>query len=235
MSLNDIVEKLQSSGSEQTRKILLRHGAKEPVLGVKVEELKSLLKGNKGNNDLAKELFATGIYDAMYLAGLMADGSQLTENEIDGWAKQAYGAGIGEYTIPWVATENSAGLVLALRWIDDQVEEVAVTGWSTLSAILSVWPNASVDLGLIETLLERVQKTIHQSVNRVRYAMNGFIIATGCYVPELMETALSIVAKIGKVTVDMNGTACKIPSAGDYILKVNKMGRTGQKKKTAKC
>ena len=43
--------------------------------------------------------------------------------------------------------------------------------------------------------------------------MNGFVIAVGVYISELTEKALRIAEKVGKVHVDMGGTACKVPSA----------------------
>jgi hypothetical protein len=47
--------------------------------------------------------------------------------------------------------------------------------------------------------------------------------------------ALQTAAKIGPVTVDMGGTACKVPSAAEYIQKVQKRGAIGKKRKTVKC
>jgi 3-methyladenine DNA glycosylase AlkD len=235
MKTSEILEKLQKAGSEQIKKILMKHGAKEPVFGVKVEDLKKILKGEKGNNQLAMELFNTGNYDAMYLAGLMADGAQMTAAEINRWAETAYGSGISEYTVPWVTSENKEGYSLAKKWIESASETVAVTGWCAFSNILSVWPDEVLDKDHLRSLLDRVGRDIHQSKNRVRYAMNGFIICAGSYVPGLKDHALSIAVKIGPVKVEMNGTACKVPLAADYIIKVNKLGRTGQKKKTAKC
>ena len=65
--------------------------------------------------------------------------------------------------------------------------------------------------------------------------MNGFVIAVGAYVKLLTEEALSAAKKIGAVSVDKNGTACKIPDAVEYIVKVKERGTLGKKKKTVKC
>jgi hypothetical protein len=235
MTALEIMVKLQLLGSLQTKKTLMKHGAKEPVFGVKIEELKKIRKTVKGNNPLAMELFRTGNYDAMYLAGLIADGAEMTKEEITGWADAAYGTAIGEYTVPWVATENKSGFELAESWIESENENIAATGWSTFSNIVSVWPDKELDHQDLKSLLNRVEREIHKAPNRVRYTMNGFIIATGCYVPALKDECLNISGRIGPVKVEMHGTACKVPSAADYINKVSKMGRTGQKRKTAKC
>ncbi|MFZ4522184.1 MAG: DNA alkylation repair protein [Bacteroidales bacterium] len=235
MNTPEIMDKLRLSGSEQTKKILLNHGAKEPLFGVKIEELKKIHKIEKGNNPLAMELFKTGNYDAMYLAGLIADGAKMTPDEITGWASTAYGSAISEYTVPWVATENAAGLDLALSWIESENVMIAVTGWSTISHIISVWPDDKLDLFRLRLLLQRAEKSIHTSPDRVRYAMNGFIISAGCYIAELMDECLETAERVGPVSVIKKGTSCKVPSVKDYILKVNKMGRTGQKRKNVKC
>ena len=87
----------------------------------------------------------------------------------------------------------------------------------------------------LKQLLARVEKTIHKAPNQVRYAMNGFVIALGCYVKALTEAALKTGEKIGTVTVDMGNTACKVPFAPDYIKKVQKRGTIGKKRKTARC
>jgi hypothetical protein len=65
--------------------------------------------------------------------------------------------------------------------------------------------------------------------------MNGFVIAVGTYVEPLTAFALEVGAKIGRVSVDMGGTACKVPFAPDYIKKVQQRGSIGKKRKTAKC
>ena len=80
-----------------------------------------------------------------------------------------------------------------------------------------------------------MQKTIHQQPNRVRSTMNGFVIAVGSYVKELTESALQTAAKIGEVSVDMGDTSCKVPSASEYIKKMQQRGSIGKKRKSAKC
>ena len=73
MTAQQVLAELQKLGSEQTKKTLLRHGAKEPLFGVKIGDTKPLQKKLRGDTDLALALFDTGNYDAMYLAGLVCD------------------------------------------------------------------------------------------------------------------------------------------------------------------
>ncbi|HTD40209.1 MAG TPA: hypothetical protein VK671_06280, partial [Mucilaginibacter sp.] len=83
--------------------------------------------------------------------------------------------------------------------------------------------------------LARVAKTIHTADNRVRSTMNGFLIAVGSYVASLTNEAIATAKSIGAVTVEKEGTACKVPDAVDYIMKAKDKGTLGKKKKTVKC
>ncbi len=65
--------------------------------------------------------------------------------------------------------------------------------------------------------------------------MNGFVISVGGYVKPLSAKAKSTAKKIGKVSVEMGETACKVPLAIDYIAKMESTGRAFKKRKTIKC
>jgi hypothetical protein len=65
--------------------------------------------------------------------------------------------------------------------------------------------------------------------------MNSFVIGVGCYVRDLTDFAVQIATEIGKVSVNMGATACKVPSATEYIEKVRARGTIGKKRATAKC
>ena len=125
-----VMQELKKKGSEQTRKIFLRHGASGDMYGVKVADLKVIAKSIKGNQDLACELYQTGNYDAQYLAGLVADGKQMTKKQLESWATSSAWQMISEYTVPWVAAESSHGRGLAMKWIKAKKETVASSGWS---------------------------------------------------------------------------------------------------------
>jgi hypothetical protein len=65
--------------------------------------------------------------------------------------------------------------------------------------------------------------------------MNGFVIAVGSYVPALAAKAKAVGKAVGHVEVDMGGTSCRVPDAVAYIEKVEKAGRQGKKRATARC
>jgi 3-methyladenine DNA glycosylase AlkD len=235
MNAKAIVDELKPLGKESYRKVLVNHGIKEPFFGVKIEDLKKIQKRIKKDYQLALDLYDTGVYDAMYLAGLIADDPKMTKKDLQRWAEKANCPMLSEYTVPWVAAESKHGRELALAWIESKKESVASSGWATLSSLVALKDDTALDLEELKELLLRVQQTIHGQPNRVRYVMNGFVIAVGAHVSALTALALEVAARIGKVSVDMDGTACKVPSAIDTIKKIEQRGAVGKKRKTAKC
>jgi 3-methyladenine DNA glycosylase AlkD len=235
MTVDDIMQELEACGSEQIKKILLKHGVREPLYGVKVEDLKRIQKKIKKDYELAKDLYKTGNADAMYLAGLIADDDKMTAEELDEWVRRATSANISEYTVPWVAGGSRYGMQLGMKWIAAPEEHIATAGWATLSGLVSVTPDEQLDLNTLQQLLTRIAQQIAASPNRVRYQMNNYIICVGAYVTSLTDDALATTAKVGKVNVEMNGTACKVPDAAEYIAKIAAKGNLGKKKKMLKC
>ena len=234
MTAKEVLAEIKPLGTEGYKKVLLKHGAKEPCFGVKIEELKKIQKRIKQDHRLALELYDTGVYDAMYLAGLIADDAQMTWADLHLWAEKAC-APLAGSTVAWVAAGSPHGWEAALERIDSQQDLIAVTGWATLSSLVSITEDAALDLAGLRRLLQRVARTIHAAPNAVRSPMNGFVIAVGSYVKELTPLAIETGEKIGPVTVDVGDTACKVPHASDYIRRVAQRGSIGKKRKTAKC
>jgi hypothetical protein len=237
LTVASTIAELKKKGSDKTRRIYAKHGMDpERVYGVSVADLKVIAKSARGQQALACELLSTGNMDAMYLGGMIADGSALTAADLNKWADSAAGLQmISEYTIPWLAVEHPQARTLALRWIDSDKGHIAAAGWCTYSGLLATQPDSALDLAEIQGLLDRVVKEVVAVPNRVRYCMNNFVIAVGGYVAPMLKQAKAAARKIGAVKVDVGDTACKVPQATAYIEKIESMGRVGKKRKTMRC
>ena len=235
MEINAVMSELAAKGSDQTKKTFLRHGAKEPLFGVKVGDLKLIQKKTKHDHALALQLFDTRNADAMYFAGLIAVPKLFEKSDLDRWANAADWYMISEYTVAWMAAESRFGWELGNEWILSDKENVATSGWSTLSNLVALKNDADLDIATLEHLLDEVAATIHAAPNRVRHTMNNFVISLGIYVSALTERCKTVGKHIGKVSVNMGDTACKVPMILEYIEKAEKMGCIGQKKKTVVC
>jgi len=234
-TLAEVMQELGSKGSPATKKTHVRHGAPEPLFGVKVGDLKPIQKRLKGQQKLALELYATKNSDAMYLAGLIADGSVMTRKQLDQWAKEATWHMIAGCTVPWVTAEHPESISIAMKWIDSPKELIATAGWSTLSSVVATKSDDELPIKELGLLLDRCIKTIQRSPNRVRYAMNNYVISVGTYIAPLADQAISTARKIGAVEVDMGDTECKIPDAESYIKKCRPGADVAPKRKTTRC
>jgi hypothetical protein len=65
--------------------------------------------------------------------------------------------------------------------------------------------------------------------------MNGLVISVGSNVKPILSSAKATAKRIGAVDVNVGDTACTVPLATEYIGKIEKANRVGQKRETAKC
>jgi 3-methyladenine DNA glycosylase AlkD len=235
MTLKQAMTELAAKGSEATKRVLVKHGAKEPFFGVKIADMKAIHKKLKGEQTLALELFATGNGDAQYLAGMIAEGKQMTAKQLQLWVDTASWDMISGTTVPWVASEHPEGFELAMKWIESKHEQVTRAGWNTLGALAATIPDTQLPVAKFGKLLDRVVKEMPKAADTVRYTMNHFIIACGSYIAALGDKAIATSRAVGKVDVDMGDTACKVPDAESYILKARRGAPVAPKRKTMRC
>jgi hypothetical protein len=236
----EIMAALEALGTEQTRRTFARHGCTGPQFGVKVADLKALIKANKDletNLALALALYDTGNSDARYLAGLVADPRRLDRETLQRWVEAADWSMIAEYTVPWNAAESAHGWDLGRAWIDDPGgrEMVQTAGWHTLSCLAALKPDDALDLVAWEGILRGVPERVGAAPNRARAGLVNFVIATAGGIAPLLPAAREVAAKLGRVAVDVGDTSCKIPVATEYIEKLVAGGYVGRKRKTVKC
>lgn len=226
---------LESKGSEQTRKIYSRHGAPANLFGVKVGDMKPIEKQEKNNHSLAQELYATENGDAQYLAGLIANPAEFSKEELEQWAKDATWYMVSEYAVAWNLAEHPNCPEIAREWIFSDDPKLQVVGWAGYAAFLGIKKSEGHDIAAVKELLDKAEKEIHDAENRVRYTMNGFIIAAAGAYPELTAHCKEIGDRVGQVKVDLGGTACKVPIIRPYVENMEKRNRIGKKKAKAKC
>src|SRR6476619_98427 len=90
MNAKEIMAEMKPLGSESYKKVIFNHGVKEPCFGVKIGDMQKIQKRIKKDYQLALDLFDTGVYDAMYLAGLIADDARMTKKDLQRWVETAW-------------------------------------------------------------------------------------------------------------------------------------------------
>lgn len=234
-TVDSIMKDLENLGTEQTRRTYMKHGAKEPLFGVTTGDLKPIAKKIKKNYELSIQLYETGNYDAMYLAGMIAEPLKMTKSDFEKWIEKAYCHGISDYTVSVTLAESPLAQEIADEWIKSDKELYMSAGWSCYCWLLGYKNDDIFDTQKIYDYLKYVEKNIHTSPNRVRYAMNNFIISVGVCFSPLHKEAMNVARNVGKVFVDMGNTNCKTPIATEYIQKAVDKNRIGFKRKKVRC
>lgn len=230
-----VMQELEALGKERIKKTYMSNGAQEPLFGVATGAMKPLAKQIKKNQPLAEQLYATGNYDAMYFAGIIADPMIMTEADFDRWMDRAYFYMLSDYVVAVTLAETEIAQAVADKWIASGEELKMSAGWSCYCWLLGNRADASFDTVKIESMLEQVKDTIHDSPERSKSAMNNFIYTVGVsYLPS-HDKAVEIAKAVGPVEIKRDKKKSSILLASDNIQKEIERGKIGFKRKYVRC
>lgn len=231
MNVAMIMQELEALGKERTKKIYMSNGAHEPLFGVATGAMKPIAKKIKIDQALAEELYATGNYDAMYLAGIIADSNAMTLTDYNRWIDAAYFYMLSDYVVAVTLAEADIAQEVADLWITSGEELKMSAGWSCYCWLLGNRADVEFSESKIAGMLEMVKNTIHQAPERTKSAMNNFLYTVGIsYVP-LHGMALEIAKEVGPVELKKS----TILHAYESIQKEVEKGRLGFKRKYVRC
>jgi 3-methyladenine DNA glycosylase AlkD len=235
MDCDSVMRELESLGTPHTRRSYVSRGVREPLFGVATGAMKPLKKQIGVDQQLADELWDTGNYDAMYLAGMIADVRVMSEADFDRWMDGAYGPMLSDLVVAVTLAESDLARQVADRWIRGGDENRAAAGWACYEWLLGWRPDSYFEPDSVRGLLELAVATIHASSPRVKRAMNRFIVAVGVSYPPLHEEALKAAEDIGVVEVVSNGEVKPLGSAAAQIRAAVEKGKIGFKRRAVRC
>ncbi|MCC2684892.1 MAG: alkylation repair protein [Paenibacillaceae bacterium] len=235
MTLESVIEELEALGKERLKKMYLSNGAREPLFGVATGEMKPIVKKIKINQPLAEQLYATGNYDAMYFAGIIADPKAMTAADFERWIDEAYFYMLSDYVVAVTLAEANIAQEVADRWIASGEELKMSAGWSCYCWMLGNRPDSEFSESKIADMLKLVENTIHNSSERTKYAMNNFIFTVATSYMPLHERAVETAQTVGPVEVQKDKKKSKLLNASENIQKALDRGQLGFKRKYVRC
>lgn len=235
MDFKTVMQELEELGKERTKKVYISNGAHEPLFGVATGAMKPLAKKIKINQPLAEELYATGNYDAMYFAGIIADPHAMTESDFDRWMDGAYFYMLSDYVVAVTLAESAIAQEVADKWIASGDELRMSGGWSCYCWLLGNRPDNEFSESKIANMLDLVKNTIHESPERTKSSMNNFLFTVGIsYLPQ-HEKAVETAKEVGTVEVKRDKKKSSLLNAYESIQKEIDRGRVGFKRKYVRC
>lgn len=235
MDFETVMTELEKLGKERTKKIYLRNGAHEPLFGVNTGAMKPLSRQIKKDQALAEELYASGNYDAMYFAGVIADPLAMTEDDFNRWLDQAYFYMLSDFVVAVTLTESPLNQKLADQWIQSSRPLDRSAGWSTYCWSLGRWPDEEFDQDKIYQRLQQARKELTQAPDMVKSSLMNFIQTVGISYRPLHQQALEIADEIGTIEILNPQNKAKKLSAYEQISKHIEKDRIGFKRKYVRC
>jgi 3-methyladenine DNA glycosylase AlkD len=235
MDFETVMQELEVLGKERTKKIYISNGAHEPLFGVAMGAMKPLAKKIKNNQPLADQLYATGNYDAMYFAGVIADPKIMTETDFDRWMDGAYFYMLSDYVVAVTLAETDIAQEVADKWIASGEELRMSAGWSCYCWLLGNRPDHEFSADKLAIMLDQVENTIHQSPERTKSAMNNFMYTVAISYLPLHEKAVETAKAVGPVEMKRDKKKSSILQASENIQKELDRGKLGFKRKYVRC
>jgi 3-methyladenine DNA glycosylase AlkD len=235
MDFETVMQELEALGKERMKKMYISNGAHEPLFGVATGAMKPLSKIIKKNQPLADELYATGNYDAMYFAGVIADPMAMTEADFERWMDGAYFYMLSDYVVAVTLAETDIAQAVADKWIASGEELKMSAGWSCYCWLLGSRKDSEFSASKLSSMLDQVANTIHHSPERTKSAMNNFIFTVGISFLPLHEKALETAKTVGPVEMKREKKKSSILLASENIQKELDRGRLGFKRKYVRC
>ncbi|HAG00691.1 DNA alkylation repair protein [Paenibacillus lactis] len=235
MNFETVMQELEALGKERLKKMYMSNGAREPLFGVATGAMKPMAKQIKINQPLAEELYATGNYDAMYFAGIIADPKAMTAADYERWIEGAYFYMLSDYVVAVTLAEADIAQEVADQWIASGDELRMSAGWSCYCWLLGSRPDAQFDESKLASMLERVEQTIHESPERTKASMNNFMYTVGVSYLPLHDKAVETAKAVGPVEIKRDNKKSSIVNASESIQKAIDKNQLGFKRKYVRC
>ena len=235
MDLQMVMEELEALGKERMKKMYISNGAHEPLFGVATGAMKPIARKIKINQPLAEELYATGNYDAMYFAGIIADPKGMTESDYERWMDGAYFYMLSDYVVAVTLAEADIAQDVADKWIASGEELRMSAGWSCYCWLLGNRKDAEFSESKLAQMLEVVEQTINDSPQRTKSSMMNFIYTVGISYLPLHEKAVETAKAVGTIEIKREKKKSSFLNAYENIQKEVDRGRLGFKRKYVRC
>jgi len=230
MTYAEVMVKLEAAGTEQTRKTYRRHGAHEPLFGVKFGDLRPLARSIGTDHALAEQLWASGNADARLLACMVADPSAVSEGELDTWLADIDTYFLVDVFVAEIASKTPGRLPRAERWIGSERDRTAQAGWDLMNLV--ALSGDAVPDDYFETQLGLIAQRIEGYGNWTRRSASNTITGIGLRNDTLEAAARETAAAMGPIEFDPGQTSCVMPDPIEYLEKT-KAYRAQQAEKRA--
>ncbi len=221
ITVDEVKKELEKLKTEKTYKTYLSQGAINPI-GVPTLSMKPLARKIMHNQELALELYDSGIYDLMYLAGMIVDPEKMNEEIFNDWINKAYIPMISDHIVSVSLAECCFALKLASEWILNKKDLIRSAAYNCYAWVVGVKSDNELDYNDLKTKLEIIENNYIIEETNTKKAMLNYVYSIGVSYKDLYQEALKLSLKLDNKT------------AHNLEIAFNK-NRIGFKRKKVRC
>ena len=209
----EVMAELAELENPQIRAVNANHGDDH---GVNLTKLRAVAKRLKTQQELARELWATGDTAARLLALLICRPKAFERDELDVMVREAGTPKVQDWLVNYVVKKNAHVDELRLLWFADTDPAVASAGWALTTERVAKSPEG-LDL---PGLLDSIEAEMKDAPKRLQWAMNHCLAQIGIEHPAYRERALAIGERLEVLKDYPTPPGCTSPFAPIWITEM---------------
>ncbi|BDU05032.1 DNA alkylation repair protein [Nocardia cyriacigeorgica] len=209
-TVSQVLAELAALDDPKMRAVNEKHGDDH---GVNLTKLRAVAKRLKTQQDLARDLWATGDTAARLLALLICRPKAFDRDELDAMMRQARAPKVQDWLVNYVVKKNPHAEDLRRAWFADPDPLVAGAGWA-LTAERVVKKPEGLDL---TELLDIIEAQMKDAPDRLQWAMNTCLAQIGITHPDHRARALDIGEHLEVLKDYPTSPGCTSPYAPIWI------------------
>ncbi|MFD6264395.1 DNA alkylation repair protein [Micromonospora chalcea] len=206
----EVTAELAALDDPKIRAVNARHGDDH---GVNLGKLRAIAKRLKTQQELARELWATGDSAARLLALLICRPKAYGRDELDAMLRETRTPKVHDWLVNYVVKKSPHAEPLRLAWSADPDPVVASAGWALTTERVARNPDG-LDLA---GLLDVIEAEMAGAPERLQWAMNHCLAQIGIEHAAYRERAIGIGERLGVLKDYPTPPGCTSPYAPVWI------------------
>lgn len=224
--VNEIVQVIKDSAVESSIRRYDRQNEPKPYCGVPMGTLAKLAKPHAKNNELAKELWDTGILDAQIVAVHTVDPKTIDQETLWKWADPKVSLLVLDKLVGHVLSVRKDAKEFEDRLLAEDSPVLQRMGWAmTIRRVVKQELN---DEQLAE-LFDKIKQTLPTAEEPLRWSVNHCLCEIGVYYDDWTDRCIAFGAENGAYKEMKVSKGCTSPYAPEWI-KVARYNREQRRK-----
>ena len=213
VTVAEVLAELAALEDPKARAVNEKHGDDH---GVNLSKLRAIAKRLKTQQELARQLWATGDTAARLLSILICRPKAFERNELDVMLREARTPKVHDWLVNYVVKKNPHAEELRLAWFADPDPVVASAGWALTTERVAKNPEG-LDL---PGLLDVIEAEMKDAPDRLQWAMNHCLAQIGIEHAEHRARALAIGERLEVLKDYPTPPGCTSPFAPAWITEM---------------